>query len=418
MKTLAERYKAMPVSEQYFWRVVALSFVGWIFIYGDRTILNPVQKIIGAEFGLDNASIGLMSSAFFFAYAFAQIPFGALGSKIGRRLVICVGFLLTGIATALSGIATGFFVFLVYRALAGIGEGSYYGPQYALSGEAIPTKKLTVGTAIINSGMAFGTSGGFLLSSYLVLEKGMHWSTPFFIMAVPTIIVGILFQTVLHERVIRPEDQNKTNENVNHDVEDGKKMTLGEIFANKNLLMSFILLFCSIYANFVILTWLPQYLQVARGYQGTEVGWVSSLIPWTSIVGALTFAWLNDKFHATKKLAFVLVPLAMVSTFGIAYVPDNLLIPMLLLYGFTGKLALDPILVSFVTKNSPKLSLALILSAYNFIGMSASILAPYVTGYLSDITGTLTTGFYLGAGLLLVGLICFSFIDENATAAE
>ncbi len=100
------------------------------------------------------------------------------------------------------------------------------GPQYALSTEAIPDNKRTVGNAIINSGMAFGTSGGYLLSSKLVLDNGDHWSKPFFIMAIPTLILGILFYTVLKEKVIRPEDEEKVVK------EEGpkEKISLKQIF--------------------------------------------------------------------------------------------------------------------------------------------------------------------------------------------
>ena len=142
-------------------------------------------------------------------YAIAQIPFGIVGDKIGRKLVIAIGFVLLAVTTYFSGLATSFVLFLVIRAVAGIGQGAYYGPQYALSTEAIPDNKRTVGNAIINSGMAFGTSGGYLLSSKLVLDNGDHWSKPFFIMAIPTLILGILFYTVLKEKVIRPEDEEK-----------------------------------------------------------------------------------------------------------------------------------------------------------------------------------------------------------------
>lgn len=57
--------------------------------------------------------------------------------------------------------------------------------------------------------MAFGTSGGYLLSSKLVLDNGGHWSQPFFLMAIPTLIVGVLFYFVLKEKVIRPEDEGQ-----------------------------------------------------------------------------------------------------------------------------------------------------------------------------------------------------------------
>lgn len=413
--TLTEKYKAMPVSEKYWWKVVALCFFGWILMYADRTILNPVMGQIGKQYGLSNTQLGLVNSLFFLTYAVTQIPFGMVGDKYGRRLTITVGFVLFGLTTYLSGIASGFGVFMIYRALTGVGQGAYYGPAYALATESIPTKKITLGTAIINSGMAFGTSGGYLLSSKLVLENGAHWSKPFLIMAIPTVIVGILFSIILKEKVVRPEDQVKTKNEVQASKNQVKeKVSLKSVFSNKNLVCTFILCFCSIYANFVIITWLPSFLQVERGFEGTSVGFIASLVPWASIPGALIFARISDKFKVTKKLVFILVPIALVSVFGIAFVTNKtLLILVLVLYGLTGKLALDPILVSYVTKNAQKGSLGTTLSVYNFVGMSGSILAPYVTGWISDSLGSMKVGFYLAAVLLLVGMVVFSFASEQ-----
>ena len=418
MNMLEKRYKAMNVSEQYWWKVVALCFAGWILMYADRTILGPVMGKIAEEFGLNNTQLGAVNSIFFLTYAIMQIPFGIVGDIIGRRIVIAFGFVLFGITTGLSGVASGLGIFMIYRALTGIGEGAYYGPQYALSGEAIPTKSLTLGTAIINSGMAFGTSGGYLLSSYLVLEKGHHWSLPFFIMAVPTVIVGLLFMT-LKERVIKPEDAGKEiRKSEDTEVKSEKQSGLS-VFRNKNLMCAFLLLFCSIYANFVIITWLPKFLQTERGFEGTSVGFIASLVPWASVPGALIISRLSDKLKKTKIFVFSLVPLALISTFGMAYVTDRtMLILMLILYGLTGKLALDPILVTYVTKNSPKEALGTALSAYNFIGMSAAITAPYVTGWIADKFGSMQAGFYLASVLLLIGMVIFSAASENGGKKE
>lgn len=413
--SIRDRIQAVPVSERYWWKVVALSFFGWVLMYADRTILNPLQPTLGAEFGLTNAELGLLNSVFFFAYAATQIPFGILGDKVGRRLTICIGFLIFGMATLFSGFATGLFLLVSMRIMAGIGEGTYYGPQYSLAADAIPTSKITLGLAIINSGMAFGTSGGYLLSSTMVLGNGAHWSSPFLVMCIPTVIIGILFMVLLKEKIIRPEDQGKDSNAVATIVEAPKQKTsLASISKNRNLVCAFILCFCSVYANFVIITWLPQFLQVERGFAGSSVGFISSLVPWASIPGALIFARLSDKFKRTKLFVSILVPLAALSVFGIAFVTDsNLLIVVLICYGLTGKLALDPIVVSFVTKNAPKQSLGTILSTYNFIGMSGSILAPYITGALSDVTGSMQIGFYLASGMLLIGLFVFSFARDK-----
>lgn len=408
------------VSDKYWWKTVALFFFGWVLMYADRTILNPIMPQIAKEFDLSNAQLGLVSSVFFLTYAITQIPFGVIGDKYGRKMVIAIGFVFMGIATFFSGILSGFGMFMIFRALTGVGQGSYYGPQYALSTEAIPTKNLTLGNAIINSGMALGTSVGFLISSKLVLENGEHWTLPFKVMAVPTVIVGLLFFFLLKEKVVRPEDQKHAADTADDDkpAEAVRKVSVGAIFKNRNLVLTFIMCFCSIYGFFVVLTWLPQFLQVERGFEGTSVGFISSLVPWASIPGALLFARLSDKFKRTKVFVYTLVPLAMISIFSIAFVTDRtLLIIALIIYGLTGKLALDPILVAFVAKNAPKGSLSTALSAYNFIGMSSSILAPFLTGWISDQFGSMQLGFYLAAVLLLVGLVVFSFVKENEVVA-
>ena len=96
-------------------------------MYATRTIFNPIMGVIGEQFNLSNTQLGLANSIFFLTYAIAQIPFGIVGDKIGRKLVIAIGFVLLAVATYFSGLATSFVLFLVIRALAGIGQGAYYG---------------------------------------------------------------------------------------------------------------------------------------------------------------------------------------------------------------------------------------------------------------------------------------------------
>lgn len=406
--------EAVKVSKNYWIRVVIIFFLGWILMYGTRTIFNPIMGIVGKQFGLNNTQLGLANSIFFLTYAVFQVPFGALGDKYGRKLVITIGFLVLAVMSWLSGIAASFTLFLIIRALAGVGQASYYGPQYALSSEAIPEDKLTLGTAIINSGMAFGTSGGYLLSSYLVLQNHQSWKVPFFVVAVPTAILAVLFYTCLKEKVYRPKKAEKVSEN-----QPKEKVSLKKIFTNKNLVAAFVLCFCSIYANFVIITWLPAFLISNRGFEGGSVGFISSLVPWASIPGALVFAKLADKTGSTKKWIYLLVPLSIISVFAIAFVSNKvLLIAVLILYGLTGKLAIDPIIVAYVTKKAPSGSLSTTLSAYNFIGMSGSILAPYITGWLADVTGQMEIGFYLGCGLLIIGLIVFAVLATDSKKGE
>ena len=73
----------------------------------------------------------------------------------------------TGRTCVFRGLATSFVLFLVIRALAGIGQGAYYGPQYALSTEAFQITNEPLEIAIINSGMALGLLAGIYCQANL-----------------------------------------------------------------------------------------------------------------------------------------------------------------------------------------------------------------------------------------------------------
>src|SRR5699024_7274970 len=82
-------------------------------------------------------------------------------------------------------------------------------------------------------------------------------------------------------------------------------------------ILAFIIIFCSIYGFFVILTWLPYYLETAGGISGTSVAFVSSLVPWASIPGMLLFGWISDQIGQQRPVLLFMVLLAFLSTFSI-----------------------------------------------------------------------------------------------------
>jgi len=405
---VAHQHRKLTVP--YWWKIVVVLTLGWVLMYADRTILNPVMPHIAKEFGLTNAQLGLINSVFFIAYAIAQIPSGALGDKFGRRILLVPGFILFGLLTGITGLATTFGMFLFIRFVTGIGEGTYYGPCYAVATDNIPKKYLSMGTAIINSGMALGISLGYISSSYFTLELGMSWKTPFYLMTIPTVLVAFLIWRVLRPR---PELIDRSSKNIE------EKINIFEQLRNRNVLAILIMGFCSLFGFFVIITWLPQFLQTERGFHGNEVGFISSLIPWASIPAAIFFGFLSDKLGKRKPLIFLLVPIAAVSIYAVAFIENKaILMIALIIYGLTGKLALDPVLLSFLANNVSQKAYATIFSIYNFVGMLSSIIAPYITGYLADKTGSMETGFILAILLVMLGLVAMFFTTDRTNSSE
>ena len=156
----------------YWVKVVIVFFFGWVALYATRTILNPIMGDIESAFSLSKAQLGLMMSIFFIGYASMNVPAGMLGDKIGKKRVLVPGVILFGSLAAVTGMMPTFFLFISAWLMVGMAQGVYYGPQYGISSEVIPKNRLTLGSAVINAGMAFGTSIGYYVSSYVVGEWG------------------------------------------------------------------------------------------------------------------------------------------------------------------------------------------------------------------------------------------------------
>lgn len=396
--------------------VTLLFSLGWVFMYADRNILSPVMSVIQDQWGLNKGQLGLMSTVFFITYALMQIPTGYLADRIGRVKVVVAGYLVFGIGTILSGFAPGFMVFLLMRAFTGIGEGTFYSPVYGISSSYISDKWRGVSAALINSGMAVGISLGFIGSGYFTFTLGLPWHASFLIFGAATLVVAFLINYYL-----APIDAE-------HKAQAAAARSEGDVPAapasnkalfTRNHILTYVLIFCSLYGFFSMLTWLPTYLQQARGVAPAQTGIIASLVPWASIPGAILLSMWARRLKNTRPLIVVLAVLGGLCQILVPLTGDySLMIVGLVVYGLVGKLALDPILIAFLAENTPRSMYSTAYGYFNFAGMLSSIFAPYITGALADATGALEAGFYLSAVLLLIGAVAFCFTTPARVPAE
>src|SRR5262247_2564124 len=104
----------------YRWVILAVGIVAYGTSQFSRQNYAGVQKFIAADLHLDKGAIGLLGSAFFYAYALFQMPWGIASDRFGSRAVIGLGIFLT--AGTMVGFAAGSTAesLMVWRALGGI----------------------------------------------------------------------------------------------------------------------------------------------------------------------------------------------------------------------------------------------------------------------------------------------------------
>lgn len=406
MTTSTQRVSSQPSGFPYWMQIILILCLGWVVIWIYRASLTPIYGEIQSTIGQhSDAQMGLIASFYFFAYTGMQIPAGILVDKFGKKAVLIPGFSLFIIATLIIGNATSISMIYMGSFLAGLGCGSYYGSAYSLSSENIPIEKRGLSTAIINSGSALGMGIGLIGSSLLVKSFHMPWQIMMYVIAVLLVIMTLVFAFVIknHNPVPVKPAAPKAAEKTENSVQTAQPRKIKQLFAPR-MIAAYFMYFATCYGYYMVVTWLPSFLQKERGFEGVAIGFSAALVAFSAIPGALFFSRLSDKFRH-KKVSFIIaleISAAVMLIATVASPTSTILLISLVLYGLLGKLAVEPILISYVADNVPKTGYGTSFGVFNFFGMSSSVIAPFLTGIISDSTGSQVNAFYVAAVILVV----------------
>ncbi|MBX9116847.1 MFS transporter [Enterococcus casseliflavus] len=404
----------------YWKQIIILMCSGWVTIWIYRAALSPVYPQINESLGgnISDTALGSIASFYFFGYVIMQIPAGFLVDKIGKKTVLLPGFVVFALAALLISQASSISMIYTGSFLAGIGCGSFYGSAYSLTSQNIPKEKKSFSTAIVNSGSAVGSGFGMILSSFIVIQMNMPWQTMMYLSAFLIVCMTIAFALVIRsnkEDVAFLESQAAAEEETTNQPKE--KVSLSTLFSLR-MLFTYVLYFATCYAYYMTVTWLPNFLGTERGFQGVAIGFSSSLVAFASIPGALFFSRLADKYMH-KKVTFIVileVLAALMLLVTVQATNSTFLMIALILYGFLGKLAVEPIIISWLGENAPKVGVGTTLGVFNFFGMMSSVIAPTLTGSISDATGSKVMGFYIAIILLIGGTFLFLTVNSKKTA--
>ncbi|MBO0437418.1 MFS transporter [Vagococcus fluvialis] len=403
------------IKNNYWKQIVIVSTLGWIVVWLNRTALTPIYPQLSEYFGgATDAKIGAISSFYFLGYVLMQIPSGILVDKFGKKTVLIPGFLLFALGTLLLASSKNLNMMYFGNVLAGVGSGTFYGVAFSLTNEYVPSKYRSVATAVVNCGTAIGSGIGMIASSYFVSQLGLPWQYMEWASLITILLMKVVF--VFYIKKDNPQVQN-INSNGIEEVE--KKLTTKELFAPK-MIGAYSIYFATCYAYYLVNTWLPNFLETERGFEGATIGLASSLIFVSSVPGALIFSRIADRYTDKKvELAVFLEIVAAASLYlAVMSTNKNILMLGLLLYGFFGKVVVEPIIISWLGEQVPRKGLATTLGVFNFLGMSSSVIAPSLTGKISDMTGSKINAFYISIVILMIGTTIFYLTNKLKESKE
>lgn len=106
------------------WVIFSVLALVYILVYFYRVSLAVVADDLARELRLSAAQLGALSSILFYVYAAAQIPLGPLIDRLGSRLVIGAGSVLTAAGGVLFSQAGSMGEAMAARELIGLGTSS------------------------------------------------------------------------------------------------------------------------------------------------------------------------------------------------------------------------------------------------------------------------------------------------------
>jgi ACS family D-galactonate transporter-like MFS transporter len=247
------------------WVVLALIFTGILISYVDRGNLGLAATSIMSDFAFPPGTMGVLLSAFFWTYAAFQIPAGTLVDRMGIRRVYAIAFVVWSIASAAIGIARGMTDILLLRMLLGMAEAA--GPIASLSYIRRNFAGADIGlpTSIYIAGQNLGPALGALIGTQLIAGYGWRFM---FVATGAGALLWLPFWWWLAPR--DTPAAARTGEKPKAPVPWREVTSNGAFWA-----ISICVLFSS-YFWYFLLTWVPAYLTMSRGFTTVEMGRVLS----------------------------------------------------------------------------------------------------------------------------------------------
>jgi len=394
---------------------LALLFVmAWL----DRYNLGFAKLQMTKDLGFSESVYGFGAGIVYFGYMLFEIPSNLLMEKIGARKTfarITILWGITSIATLFVKTAVAFYIlrFLLGSFEAGLLPGvilylTYWFPvrrraeMQALFGTSIPIS-LIVGGPI--SGWIMGSLGG---------RGGLaNWQWLFLLEGIPSIVVGLLALGIV---VDRPGDArwltDREKQLVQDDLEQDRsnagprEHAFGAALRNPKIWLLSVTFFCFVSSNVTIGFWVPTIIRGMGVNSTIRIGLLSTIPYLAALIGMVLVSRSSDRtrerrYHCAIPALACAAGLTGIGLFANTPVLAFGCLVVAVASQISGNFVFWAIPPTILTGTAVAGSIALI----NSIGTLSGWVGPSVVGRLADLTGKVSSGLYVVAGVEVIAAI-------------
>jgi MFS transporter, ACS family, glucarate transporter len=401
-----------PTHARYWVVLFALSLA--MIMYIQRVAISQAIVPIAADLHLNKAQTGLVLSAFGLSYALFEIPMGLLGDKLGVRWVLSQLVLVWSLFTALMGGAWNLTSLWVIRFLFGAGEAGCFPNLTRMLSAWLPLNERVRAQAVM---WAFGRWGGALappVAFFVIYHFG--WRLGFVALA----ILGVAWVAAFLPWFRNDPAQHKSVNSAELALlESSRELVLHDrgmpwyrLLLQKDVFFLGLQYFGFSYTWYFYVTWLPTWLQQARGL-APGVAATYAMVPLAlgglgSIVSGFLPLSVPRKWVAIGGFLATAILI-----FFIPYMP-GVALPMALMgiASFSSDLTMP---ISWNTcVEIGKQYTATVSSTMNMLGNFAGFVAPLVFGLILQATNSWAMVMDTMAAAAVVSAASWLFIEPDA----
>ncbi|MDO9710908.1 MFS transporter [Paracraurococcus lichenis] len=410
------------------WFIIALLFLGGAISYLDRAALSIAAPLVARDLGLDPARLGIVFSSFFFGYALFCFVGGWAADRIGPKNVFTLAMTVWSVFCGLTAAATGLVSLLLIRVVFGMGEGPFSSTANKLVSNWFPREEQASAVGMANAGQPLGAalagpvvgfiavSFGWRISFVVIAAVGLLWVVAWMLLATDRPDQHRWLDMAARARAVQERTRRAA----------APALPLGTYLRRPAILATGFAFFGYAYILYFFLSWFPTYLTMSQGLSVQRMGAVNA-IPWlVGFVGLASSGFVCDAIFRRRGDALFARKLVLVGSLLVAAVCVAL---AGIVRGVVPVVALMAVSVFFmyltastywaiILDTVPEARVGGVSGFVHLIANLAGIVAPSVTGFLVEWSGSFGSAFVVTGGIAVAGALAVAvFVREPAPAA-
>lgn len=284
----------------------------YLFFYNGRQNINLVLPLMKEAFQSDLGTLGIVSSALFWCYAFGQLVSGRLGSYFGYKKLMLCGIVASAVLNVVISFQSNLWVIAVLWGLNGFCQAMVWSNGLGVINKWWPREKRGFATGLTTAFSGAAQAVTYLTVNWcLILNPEWTWRAGFRFPIVPMVLIlvpFILFFKETPENVgLKPFEEANKALDANDAAMEAALAKKGFFYPYKLLFSEpKVLLFCVISAiagigRYGLLTWIPTYFTEELGLTLKDDMFTYIVLPLGQACAMFVFPFVTDKVFKGKR---------------------------------------------------------------------------------------------------------------------